>query len=117
MKRALAVAVAAAASAAVLVGCGNHKTENFRINATLVNGASAFSVGTITATQGDKVDIRVDNNTSRDHGFSIDAFNIHRVVKPHEPQTVSFTPKRTGEFRIYCQLHPTHVPARLLVVG
>jgi nitrosocyanin len=111
------VAVAAAVSVLILAACGNSKTENFRINATVVNGVPGFSVGTITATEGDKVDIRVDNDTDKAHGFSIDALNIHRVVKPHEPQTVSFTPKTTGEYRIYCQLHPAHQPARLIVVG
>jgi nitrosocyanin len=117
VKRALVAAVAAALSILILAACGNNTTEHFRINATLVNGASGFSVGTVTATEGDKVDIRVDNDTTRDHGFSIDALNVHRVVKPHQPQTVSFTAKKTGEFRIYCQLHPAHVPARLIVVG
>src|SRR5438270_5124866 len=117
MKRALVVALAAITSAVILAGCGNNKTEHFRINATTVNGVAGFSVGTVTATEGDKVDIRIDNDTTRDHGFSIDAFNIHRVVKPQQPQTISFTPKKTGEFRIYCQLHPAHVPARLIVVG
>ena len=117
MKRAFVLVAAAVASALLFAGCSNKKTENFRINATVINGASGFSVGTITVTEADKVDLRIDNDTDKDHGFSIDAFNIHRVVKPHQPQTVSFTPKKTGEYRIYCQLHPAHVPARLIVVG
>ena len=117
MKRVLVVVAAAVASALLFTGCSNKKTENFRINATVINGAPGFSVGTITATEGDKVDLRIDNDTDKDHGFSIDALNIHRVVKPHQPQTVSFTPKKTGEYRIYCQLHPAHVPAQLIVVG
>jgi len=117
MKRTLVVTVAAALSILILAACGNNKTEHFRVNATVVNGTPAFSVGTITVTEGDKVDIRVDNSTEKDHGFSIDAENVHRVIKPHQPQTVSFTPKKTGEFRIYCQLHPAHVPAQLIVVG
>jgi nitrosocyanin len=117
VKRALVIALAAAISAVLLAGCGNNKTEHFRLNATVVNGVPAFSVGTITVTEGDKVDIRIDNTTDKAHGFSIDALNIHRVVKPHEPQTVSFTPKTTGEYRIYCQLHPAHQPASLIVVG
>src|SRR5205807_2362790 len=117
MKRTLVVTVAAALSILILAACGNNKTEHFRVNATVVNGTPAFSVGTVTVTEGDKVDIRVDNDTDKAHGFSIDAENVHRVIKPHQPQTVSFTPKKTGEFRIYCQLHPAHVPAQLIVVG
>jgi nitrosocyanin len=109
------------ASAAVLsvalVGCGGSKTVSHRINATLVNGKPAFSVGTLTVTEGDTVDLRVDNDTDKDHGFSIDAFDVHRVVQPQKPQTVKFTAKQTGQFRIYCQLHPAHQPAELIVVG
>ncbi|TMK87799.1 MAG: hypothetical protein E6G57_09460 [Actinobacteria bacterium] len=107
VNRVLSFAVAVAVGGVLLVGCsGNHKTENFRINATSVNGQSGFSVGTITVTQGDKVNIDVGNTTDKAHGFSIDAFNIHHVVEPHQTQKLSFT-----------QLHPAHVPAQMIVVG
>jgi nitrosocyanin len=118
MKRALFFALAVAVGGALFAGCGgNHKTEDFRVSITSANGVSAFSIGTITATQGDKVSLRVDNTTDKEHGFSIDAFNIHRVVASHASQTVTFTPKKTGQFRVYCQLHPAHVPGQLIVVG
>ena len=118
MKRVLLLALAVGVSGVILAGCsGNHKSEDFRINATIVNGQPAFSVGTITVTQGDKVNISVGNTTGEAHGFSIDQFNVHQVVQPGQHQAVSFTPNTTGQFRIYCQLHPAHVPSRLIVVG
>ena len=118
MKRALLVAVIAAVGAVGLAGCGgNHKTENFRVNITSTNGVSGFNIGTITVTQGNEVNLRVDNTTDKAHGFSIDAFGIHKVVQPAKAETVSFTPNKTGQFKVYCQLHPAHVPARLIVVG
>ena len=118
MKKVRSFGVAVAVGGLVLAGCsGNHKTEDFRINATSVNGQSGFSVGTITITEGDKIKVDVGNTTDKAHGFSIDEFNIHRVVQPHQTQTVTFTPHKTGEFRIYCQLHPAHVPAQVIVVG
>ena len=118
MKRAFFLAVAVAVGGVVLGGCGgNHKTEDFRVAVTSVNGVSGYSIGTITVTEGDKVNLHVENGTDKPHGFSIDAFNIHRVVDPHNPQTVSFTPNKTGQFKVYCQLHPTHVPASMIVVG
>ena len=100
-----------------LSACGNEKTEKFDINAVSVNGKSAFSVGTITVTEGDKVELSVNNLTEREHGFSIDVAGVHKVIKPREGQHVTFTPKETGTFSIYCQLHPTHVPSQLVVVG
>jgi nitrosocyanin len=101
-----------------LSACGsNSKTVKFDVNAVSVNGKSAFSVGTITVTEGEKVELRVGNLTDRDHGFSIDAFDVHQVIKPAQPQHVTITPKKTGQFTIYCQLHPTHVPSQLVVVG
>jgi len=116
--RALVVTVAVAATGIFLTGCGgNHKTEDFRIAVTSTNGVSGFSIGTITVTQGDKVNLHLENATEKAHGFSIDAFNIHRVIDPHQPQTVSFTPNKTGQFKVYCQLHPAHVPASMIVVG
>src|SRR4051812_6743263 len=96
---------------------GNSKTETFDVNAVSVNGKSAFSVGTITVTEGHKVELRVGNLTDKEHGFSIDALKVHRVVKPRESQQVTFKPSKTGQFTIYCQLHPTHVPSQLVVVG
>ena len=105
-------------SVVALAGCsGNHKTENLRINAVAVNGQSGFSIGTKTVTQGDKVNIQVGNMTDKPHGFSNDEFGIHKVVEPGKSVTVSFTPNKTGEFRVYCQLHPAHVPGRIIVVG
>lgn len=101
-----------------MAGCGgNHKTEDYRVAITSTNGVSGFSIGTITATEGDKVNLRVDNTTEKQHGFSIDAFNIHKVVDPHQSVNVSFEPNKTGQFKVYCQLHPTHVPASMIVVG
>ena len=100
-----------------MAACGGSKTVKHDINAVVVNGKSAFSVGTITVTEGEKVELRVGNNTDREHGFSIDALEIHKVIQPRQPQHVTFTPKKTGEFRIYCQLHPAHVPSQLVVVG
>jgi plastocyanin len=110
--------VIAAVGAIGLAGCGaNHKTQTFRVAITSTNGVSGFSFGTVTVTQGNKVDFHVDNTTSKEHGFSIDAFGVHKVVPADKAETVSFTPNKTGQFTVYCQLHPTHVPARLIVVG
>jgi nitrosocyanin len=116
MKRALSLAVVAVAALAV-GGCkSNSETDHLRVTATQVNGKPGFSVATVTITKGDTVDLRVDNDTEKAHGFSVDAFDIHRVVEPHTPQELKFKATKSGTFRIYCQLHPAHQPAELLVL-
>jgi plastocyanin len=118
VKRVLSVAAAVAVTGVLMAGCGaNHKTENFRVAITSTNGVSGFSLGTVTVTQGNNVNLRVDNTTDKQHGFSIDAFGIHKVVDAHQSTTVSFTPNKTGQFTVYCQLHPAHVPGSIIVVG
>ena len=64
---------------------------------------------------GAKVVFTVKNVTDRPHGFSIDEFGVQRVVEPGRPVTVRFTANRKGTFRIYCQLHPAHGTAELIV--
>ncbi len=50
--------VIAVVSALALAGCsGNHKSQNFRVAITSNNGVSGFSIGTITVTQGNRVNI------------------------------------------------------------
>ena len=115
MNRALSLAAIAVAACA-LAACGNSTTDHLQINHQLINGKPGFSVATVTVTKGDKVDVRVDNLLPAAHGFSIDAFDVHRVVPSHGSQEFTFKATKTGEFRIYCQLHPAHQPARLLVV-
>ena len=115
MNRALSFA-AVSLGAVALAACGNGTTDHLKIGDVLINGKPGFSVGTVTVTKGDKVDLRIDNNLPVPHGFSIDAYGIHRVVQPHTPQELAFKASKVGTFRIYCQLHPAHQPATLLVV-
>jgi nitrosocyanin len=115
VKRGLSFAAVAVAAVA-LAACGNGRTEHLRVTEVLINGKPGFSIGTVTVTKGDKVDLRIDNSLPAPHGFSIDAYDIHRVVQPHKPQEFSFKATKAGTFRVYCQLHPAHQPATLLVV-
>ena len=115
MHRALSF-VAVGIGAVALAACGNSSTDHLKIRDVLINGKPGFSVETVTVTKGDKVDLRIDNNLPAPHGFSIDAYGIHRVVQPRRPQELTFTASKAGTFRIYCQLQPAHQPATLLVV-
>ena len=116
MNRALSLAAVAAATAA-LAACGNNTTDHLKISDQLINGKPGFSIATVTVTKGDKVDVRLDNPLPVAHGFSIDDFGIHRVAPLHASEEFTFRATKVGQFRIYCQLHPAHVPAQMIVVG
>ena len=101
-----------------LSACGR-PTEQRRITITLADDTPAFSVATLTFTKGQKVNLRVDNDTDDPQGFSIDAYRVHEVVQPHRPVRVRFTADRVGTFGIYDQLLSTDQRAQeahLLVV-
>jgi len=115
VNRALSL-VASSVAVLALAACGGGTTDHLRISEVLISGKPGFSVQTVTVTKGDKVDLRLDNNLPVPHGFSIDAYGIHRVVQPHSPQEFTFKASKAGTFRIYCQLHAAHLPATLLVV-
>lgn len=115
MKRALAFAASTVAVLS-LAACGGGHTDHIKVTEVLDSGKPGFSIGTVTVTKGDKVAVRLDNNLPVPHGFSIDEFGIHRVVQPHKPQNFTFKANKTGTFTIYCQLHPAHLRAKLLVV-
>ena len=101
MKRALSLTVAVAAVLALGACKSNATTDHLKINAAAINGKPGFSVGTVTVTKGDNVDLRLGNNLPAAHGFSIDELGVHRVVQPHVPQEFSFKATKAGTFRIY----------------
>jgi nitrosocyanin len=89
---------------------------------TVHRSVTAEKVGTVTSwkapvhvRKGDKTVLVVRNKTAVEHGFSIDAFHVRQTIKPGQRLLVKITPTQTGNFRVYCQLHPAHVPTELNV--
>ena len=108
-------AVALTAAAALLGGCGKD-TDKLSANDGPVESGNAITPAKLTATKGHEVRITV-TNTAKDkqHGFSIDDFNIHEVVDQGKTTTVKFKADKAGTFKVYCQLHATHKPSELTV--
>ncbi len=74
-----------------------------------------FDVDTVTASVGQTVTIRFENDDNMDHALSIDALNVQSVeVKPHGTTSITFTPQKAGTYPFYCPL-PGH--AALGMVG
>ena len=106
----LALPVLALATA----GCGPDKVER-SIAAGVVDGAPGFTPVTITVDQEDSVTLAVRNTTDRDHGFTIEGYRRTTIVQPGQVKEIKFKATRGGQFKIYCQLHPAHQTATLIV--
>jgi nitrosocyanin len=106
MKRLAAVAAIVVLAA---VGCSNSKTDRLTIDAAAVNGKPGFTPEVIEAKKGDKVVIKVGNTTEKTHGFSIEGYGLKATtVDAGKTVDVKFTAKKTGTYKIFCQLHPAH---------
>jgi heme/copper-type cytochrome/quinol oxidase subunit 2 len=101
----------------VAAGCGNDSTSRRTISAAPVAGGTGFRPTSISVYNGDKVDLRVGNNTNTAHGFDIDGFGLKSwVIEPGQTQRIRFTARRAGTFRIFCHLHERHQTATLRVL-
>jgi heme/copper-type cytochrome/quinol oxidase subunit 2 len=103
--------------ALVAAGCGNDTTSRRTISAAPVQGGTGYRPTSISVHNGDKVDLRVGNNTSTAHGFDVDGFGLKSwVIEPGQTQRIRFTARRAGTFRIFCHLHERHQTATLRVL-
>jgi len=101
--------------ALVLAGCGGHATSRRSIDAAAVAGNPGFDPDKITVHQDDNVVLTVGNRTDKTHGFSIEGYGIRHEIEPGKPLEVKFKAKKPGTFKIYCQIHPAHQLATLVV--
>lgn len=115
MKRALPLLAPVLAGALLLSGCGV-KTTHKALAAAPVSGGTGWKPSTaIRVKEGDKVVIKVGNDTKVTHGFSIDAFAVKQTVDPAKTINVKLTPTAKGTYVVYCQLHPAHKKTELIV--
>jgi nitrosocyanin len=103
------------AAALFLTGCGGHADVVRSINAATVGAGAGFSPDKITVHKDDNVTLDVGNSTATTHGFSIEGYGIHDTVEPGKPLKVKFSAGKPGTFKIFCQLHPAHQMATLVV--
>jgi predicted secreted protein len=65
------------------------------------------------------VTLKVKNPLAAEHGFAIDTMKVQEVIKPGEEKTITVPlaniDQSASEHRVYCQLHPKHVPATINV--
>jgi len=118
MRRVARVALSPALAAVLAVGlsaCGGTQTVHRTVAAARVDEGAGFTPATITVDKRNRVVLRVGNTTDKTHGFSIEGYGIKKEVQPGEPIEVRFTATNAGTFKVYCQLHPAHRTATLIV--
>ena len=113
-RRSVALASLALAAATVLAGCGGAKTDHLKADDGPIEGGAGITPAKLTAKKGHEVQIQV-TNTAKDkqHGFSIDDFNVHEVINQGTTSTVKFKASKSGTFKVYCQLHAAHKQSEL----
>ena len=112
-RRALTLAAAAVLMLA-LAGCG-HATQHRTVAITLVDGRPGFAPNVVTVDKENQVVMNVNNVTNVAHGFTIEGYKRSAVIEGGQSQEIKFRASRGGTFRIYCQLHPMHQTATLVV--
>ena len=81
-----------------------------------VQGKNIYIPGTIVMEAGKPRTLQIYNTTDTPHGFTIDGTGVQTVLPPKEEHLVEVPALRKGIYRIWCQLHPPHRSAQLLVV-
>ncbi len=115
LRRFPAFAVALACVALALGGCGGSPTKHRAIAAVDVGSGAGFDPTTVTVDKDDNVVLTVGNRTDKTHGFSIEGYGIRHEIEPGKPLEVKFKARKPGTFKIYCQIHPAHQIATLVV--
>jgi nitrosocyanin len=101
-------ALAVGALAFTAAGC-SHDTDHRTINVAAVNGKPGFTPEVTKVKRGDKVVLAVHNTSDKTHGFDIEGYGVKpKTVDAGQTIQVKFTAKKTGTYKIYCQLHPAH---------
>ena len=118
MRRAARAALSTTLAAVVTVGlsaCGGTRHVVRTVDAAKVGEGPGFAPATITVDKRNRVELKVGNTTDKTHGFSIEGYGIHDEVDPGEKLDLKFTATNAGTYKIYCQLHPAHQTATLIV--
>ena len=97
-----------------LAGCGTEKVER-SVTIGTVNGAPGFTPFVIIVNEESHVTLDVRNTADKEHGFTIEGYRRSTTVAAGQTKQIKFKATRGGTFKIFCQLHPAHQTATLVV--
>ena len=119
MKTAGRIAFIALAVLTLTVPAGAQRERELHAVNINYEGNNVWTPGTYVVRKGDKVRFKLFNRVPGDpnvHGFAIDEFNVKVDVYRGKPETVEFVADKAGIFRIWCHLHPAHLPGQMAVL-
>ena len=119
MKSRAWIAVAGVLTVLIIVPAGADTHRELQAVNINYEGNNVWTPGTYVAKKGEKIRFKLFNRVKTDpnvHGFAIDEFSVKVDVYRDQPETVEFTANKAGVFRIWCHLHPAHLPGQLLVL-
>jgi len=64
-----------------------------------------FKPTEIAATAGKAITVKVANEGSTPHTFTIDSLNVDQTISPGQELDITFTPTQAGDLAFYCKFH------------
>ena len=96
----------------------NDKTSakaNLALEVRLEGGKKIWSPAETKVESGKPLEITAHNSLGEPHGFTIPGYIEPQTIGAGETKTFTITPKKSGDLKILCHLHPAHVPATLKI--
>jgi nitrosocyanin len=119
MKRTLRVALIGLLGLGAVVSAGAQAERELQAVNVNYEGNNVWVPGTYVVKKGDRLRFKLFNRVKADpnvHGFAIDEFGVKVDVYRDKPETVEFVADKAGVFRVWCHLHPAHLPGQLIVL-
>ncbi|GAC1597831.1 MAG: hypothetical protein NVS3B21_22770 [Acidimicrobiales bacterium] len=113
--RATAAVVLLLGGLALSTGCGSKSPTRINIQDGPVGQGNGITPAELSVPRNAEVEFKVTNTATKTHGFSVEGYDVVKEIPAGESVTVKFTASRSGTFKVFCQLHPSHAPAELTV--
>lgn len=112
--RSAAVAVVLLGGIMTMVGCTKSATR-ISIKDGPVGQGNGITPDAVAVDRNSDVVLSVTNTGTKTHGFSVQGYDVVTEIPAGQTETVRFTATRSGTFKLFCQLHPSHAPAELTI--
>ena len=89
--------------------------ETVAFEARMESGKKIWAPAETKVEAGKQLEITAHNSLPEPHGFTIAGYIEPQTIGAGETKTFTLTPKKSGDLKVSCQLHPAHVPATLKV--